>query len=573
VLTSHVTGLDGFGTPRGWLSNNAAPAQTSVLLIVLTGCSGFFSPLAQPTVPPRPSDVNQPPATQQSCVGRPRNVPFKAVHRLNRVEYNNTVRDLLGDTSRPADAFVPDGFTGSFTNIATGLSVSDVLAEQLESAASTLAARAVTSSAIGPQVIDCKPLTIECAQSSLFSFARKAFRRPLDDSQRVWLQAIVAAAKLNGEDEVGSLRVAVSAILLSPYFLYRLEIDPKPTSGEERALDLYELASRLSYFLWSSMPDDQLLALAEDGTLKTKLPEQVERMRKSPKAAAVIDQFIGNWLDLYQIEPWEPAVAKFPGIDAPLKSAMRKEVELLFQSLFDEDRDIRLVFDSDSSFLTKSLASHYGISGVSSTTPTEVKNVPKERRSLLGKAGLLMISSTAGDAPVVRRGQFVLSKILGEQLDFPNLPTEIKDDFEQQRMMGTLTERELLAKHSENDYCHSCHVKLDPLGFGLSAFDAVGRHVPTRDGVAVDASGQLPDGQQFNDSVSLSMLLKDDPRFVNQFTRLALTFALGKTLEGDERCAAVDLAESMASNKYQWKSFLESLATNSFFTRRTGATQ
>ncbi len=550
--------------------------RTPLLLLTLTACSGSVSPISLSTTPgspAAPSDVDQPPATKEACIGRPRAVPFKAVHRLNRAEYNNTVRDLLGDTSRPSDAFVPDGFTGSFTNIATGLAMSDVLAEQLESAASALATKTVTLNSVGLTKLDCQPVTNPCIENGLLAFAKKAFRRPLTASQKDWILSTLASAKQNGEDTVGSIRVVVAAILLSPYFLYRLELDANPTGGVERALDPHELASRLSYFMWSSMPDDELMALADDGTLKAKLLQQIERMRKSPKAAALIEQFIGNWLNLYQIDSWEPAVAKFPGIDAPLKQAMRKEVELLFQSLFDEDRDLRLVFDSDSTFLTDKLASHYGMSGVKNMTPMAVTNIPKERRSLLGKAGLLMISSTAGDAPVVRRGQFVLSKILGEKLDFPNLPSQVTEDFEQQRMMGTLTERQLLAKHAENPYCNSCHVKLDPLGFGLSAFDAVGQYTPTHNGVAVDASGQLPGGQKFDDSTSLSLLLKEDPRFINQFSRLALTFALGKTLEGDERCAAVDLADSLASNGYRWKSFLDSLSTHSFFTQRTGAAQ
>lgn len=550
-------------------------------IIVFSGCSGsilggpFAGGQGVPEIQKPPHEETPPGGiTKAFCDGRARPIPWKGVHRLNRVEYNNTLRDLLGDESRPASAFVPDVFTNSFANIASSLQVSGVLGDQLEAAAWTVAGSAVKPTALGTRPFGCAPLTDACAEVALFDFARRAFRRPLSDEHKAWLRSLMTGAKQAGENTLSALQTAVAGTLLSPFFLYRLELDSPATSGASRPLDEFELATRLSYMLWSSMPDDELLSLAEQGLLRGQILTQVDRMRRHAKSEAFIEQFVGNWLELYSIEAWEPLPTKFPNIDLPLKRAMKQEIEMVFKSTFDEGLDLRDLFRTDFTFLTPRLAAHYGIpSAPGSDALTRSTAIPEERRSLLGKAGLLMISATQGEAPVVRRGQFILDKLLGEHLEFPNLPKDVKDKFDEERKAGALTERQLLAKHAESAVCYACHSRLDPLGFGLSGFDAVGRYIPSMTGAPVDDSGEMADGTPFRGSVQLSAILRNDPRFLNHFSKMLLTYGLGKVLEGDERCIAVDLTDAMATTTHRFDALLSSLVQHPAFTHRTGATQ
>ena len=337
-------------------------------------------------------------------------------------------------------------------------------------------------------------------------FAARAFRRPVSVEEVESLLKVYRASATGGETFIESVKVALEAVLVSPDFLYRIEVDP-PTAGMSAeqlrnapAHDItdYELASRLSYFLWSSMPDDELFRLADAKTLHTPavLDQQVRRMLADPKSQALVSNFVGQWLETRALDDYRPDPEKFPEFDNDLRKAMKQEVEMFFQTLVKEDRSVLDFINGKYTFLNERLARHYGISGI---TGDEMRRVSfancgepgKVRGGVLGMAGVLTITAMPTRTSPVKRGKFLLDQILGTPPPPP--PADVPPlDRGNEPLTGPVRQR--LEKHRTDPNCAVCHIRMDPLGFALENFNALGAWRDDDNGFKIDPSGKLPDG-------------------------------------------------------------------------------
>ncbi len=411
------------------------------------------------------------------------------LRRLNRFEYNNTVRELLGDKSNPADKFVPDGIAHGFDTFSESLSVTRVLAEQYLQAAETL-----SSSVDLTKLLPCTPTGAnakQCAADFVQTFGAKAFRRPLQADEAATLQAVFDEGSKTGF-EAGAREVIFFA-LQSPQFLYRLELT-QSQPGQVAPLDGFELASRLSYAFWGTMPDAELTAAAAAGKLRTadEVGAQAERLLADPRAKPVIARFFSQWLELERLDGTDKDPALFPDFPT-LKPLMKQETQLFVDSVFWGPKPtFGELFGSAYTFADSTLASFYGISGVTGTTFTRV-SLPASRVGLLSHASILSVQTEMGaylddaalpvNAPIYR-GKFVRSRVLCQELPDPppgaaTLPLTGK------------TSRELSSSRRGMTACSGCHGLLDPVGFAFQAYDEQGRYRAALAGGPIDSSGEL----------------------------------------------------------------------------------
>jgi hypothetical protein len=383
------------------------------------------------------------------------------------------------------------------------------------------------------------------AREILTRFTTKAYRRPVDPATLDRLMTItnIVWKQPNKTFEQGVAQAMV-AVLASPGFLFRNEEpDPAETGKAHALVDEYALASRLSYFLWSSMPDDELFAAAEKGELRKNLASQVERMLKDPRSAALVENFAGQWLQLRDVDQIpvnvnvalkrEGSTAKVQ-LDAALRQAMRRESELLFNHILREDRTVLDLIDSDYTFLNERLANHYGIPGVTGSEMRKV-NLPPDsvRGGVLTHASVLMVTSNPERTSPVKRGLFIMDNILGT----PGAPAppEVPDfeETEKQFKDREPTVREVMELHRAKPLCSACHSRMDPLGLSLENFNALGMYREQERGQAVDASGRLITGESINSASDVKRVLKNERRgdFYRCLTEKLLTYALGRGLE------------------------------------------
>jgi hypothetical protein len=361
----------------------------------------------------------------------------------------------------------------------------------------------------------------------------------------------------------------LQAILVSPHFLFRVERDP-PAGQEDpiRELNEYELATRMSYFLWSSMPDEELFQQAARGTLRGNLEGQVRRMLRDRKAEALVGNFASQWLQLRNLPMAAPDDEQFPSFRAELREAMRTETELFFASILREDRSVLDLIDADYSFLNEPLARHYGIAGVAGPEFRRVSLAGTPRGGVITQASVLTVTSNPTRTSPVKRGKWILDNILGEPPPDPppNVPQLDEDD--EAVLSGSLRER--LEQHRAKESCAVCHRKMDALGFALENFDAIGAW-RTRDGkFQIDASGVLPDGQEFRGPAELKAILRDSSRdsFVRCLTEKMLTYALGRGLEYYDRCTVDRITKSLAKDHYRFSTLVMEIVKSDPFQKR-----
>ncbi len=616
-------------------------------LFLLTACVGDIGGEANETLPP---SVTQ---GDPSWVG---------IHRLNRAEYNNTVRDLLGTTLRPADDFPADDHSFGFDNIADALNLSPVQIELYERAAETLALDALASAtagfleryeaedvggsvgsasgaawnlfsdgevsvtqafpttgdytirvrlwqqAAGPDAAQASitvgatvlgpydvaatsgsPMVIEetvnvpagshvvsvaflndfyddatgddrnlfvdyleveggsgagsplrdrivtcdfvaegepCMRQILGDFAERAWRRPLEDAEIDALLGVAALATAQGDAAEEGLTLAVRAILTSPHFLFRVELDPDPTSEVSHALGEFELASRLSYFLWSSMPDDELFDLARSGALSdpATLEAQVDRMLDDPKSAAMVENFAGQWLFTRALVEHQANYETYPNFDAGLVDAMRIEADMFFDEfLKSNERTLGELLAADFTFVNDRLAQHYGMSGTFGAEATRVTLADGQRGGLLKQGSWLTVTSNPDRTSPVKRGKWVLENLLCSS---PPPPPAGVEGFKPEDV-DAKTQRELLAQHRADPVCASCHETMDNIGLGLENYDGIGAFRTSDKGVTIDASGTL-EGTPFAGPEDLVTLVAADPRFPSCAVKKMFTYALGR---------------------------------------------
>ena len=389
------------------------------------------------------------------------------------------------------------------------------------------------------RVFVCKPSgeadEVPCVKKIINSLARQAYRRPIVESDVETLLTFYQEGRNKGTFEQGA-QMVVQRIMASPDFVYRFERTPAGAApGKVTRVSDVELASRLSYFLWSSAPDEQLLALAAQNKLHetATLERQVRRMLADSRSSALATNFAGQWLYLRNLKYAEPDIYEYPNWDENLLESMRQETELLFGSIQREDRNIVDLLTADYTYVDERLAKHYGIPNVYGNQFRRVPVTDDNRKGLLGQAGILTVTSLANRTSPVARGKWVIENILGTQAPTPppNVPA-LMEKGEAEGVGQVKSVRERMESHRSQEPCHSCHKIMDPIGFALENFDAVGQWRNTDSGLKIDASGELVDGSKVNGPASLRQaLLSHSDAFIGNFTEKLLTYATGRRME------------------------------------------
>jgi hypothetical protein len=502
--------------------------------------------------------------------------------RLNREEYNNTVRDLFGvdlhlQELLPADGGGGEGFdtTGSalFTSsihiekylAAADRALTTVLPDKTRKLPSEIA-RSRARVLIAKPTLFTRPR--EAAQKIVATFARRAFRRPVATEEIERLLVMFDRGHKRGDGFVPSVRLALKAVLISPDFLFLAE--PEPTVGGVQRLEAVPLASKLSYFLWASMPDEELLSLAETGKLldEASYRQQIRRMLADPKADALGKRFALQWLDLNRLgTEVRPDSKKFPEFDDELGESMRGEVVAAFNHLFRSDRSLLELIDSDYTFVNARLARLYGLEGVTGAALRQVRLPTRERGGIVGMAAVHALTSYPMRTSPVLRGKWLLDSFLGEKVKPPPPDTPALE--EHSEAAARLTLREQLEMHRAKPECASCHSKLDPLGFGLENFDVLGRWRTTDRDQPIDARGTLPSGEEFTGPTGLKahlMARKDD--VIKHLARKLTGFAFGRELTKFDECVIDEALKALQANGYRASVLVEQIATSFPFRHR-----
>lgn len=407
-----------------------------------------------------------------------------------------------------------------------------------------------------------------CAKQIFLRLAHRAFRRPVSDADIEKPLALYREAQKEKGFDAG-IEAGLSAILVSPNFLFRVEQEPKRVAPNTayHISDL-ELASRLSFFIWNSIPDDELLAVAEHGDLHkpAMLEKQTRRMLADQRAQSLVSNFAGQWLYLRNLDSFTPDLRMFPDFDDNLRQAFRAETELFFGNILREDRSVLEMLKADYTFLNERLAKHYGIPNIYGSRFRRVSTGENGRGGLLRQGSVLTVTSYANRTSPVLRGKFVLENFIGTPPSppLPNVPA-LKDN----TVAANLSVRERLTEHRANAQCASCHNLIDPPGFALENFDAVGRWRNMEEGKSVDASGGLPDGSKFTGVAALEKgLLKRPDIFVSTLTEKLLTFALGRGVETYDAPAVRKIVREAKENDYKLSSVIVGITQSTPFTMR-----
>jgi hypothetical protein len=408
-----------------------------------------------------------------------------------------------------------------------------------------------------------------CAERILSTLMRRAYRRPVNRADLQKPMEFYRQAKAEDGFEAG-IESALSAVLVSPEFLFRVEQDPAGvTPGAAYRLSDLALASRLSFFLWSSIPDDELLATAERGELYQPkvLAKQVRRMLVDSRARNLVGNFAEQWLYLRNLESMNPDLRLFPDFDDNLRQAFRRETELHFETVLREDRSVLELLRSDYTFLNERLAKHYGIPNVYGSQFRRVAlDRNSERGGLLRQGSILTVTSYATRTSPVIRGKWILENIIGAPPPppLPDVPA-LKDN----TVSASLSVRARLAEHRANAACASCHNLMDPAGFALENYDAIGRWRQVEEGQPIDATGGLPDGSTFTGVSGLEAgLLKHPELFVATLTEKLLTFALGRGIESSDAPAVRKIVRDAQVNDFRFSSVILGVVNSTPFTMR-----
>jgi hypothetical protein len=398
-----------------------------------------------------------------------------------------------------------------------------------------------------------------CAEKIITAFAHRAYRRPVTADDLPQLIALYRQGATTGGFETG-VRLALQKILVSPEFLFRVELDPADAQpGSVHRIRDIELASRLSFFLWSSIPDDELLAVAERAELSDPkvLESQVRRMLADPRSKSLVKNFTGQWLFLRNIAGMQPDVSAFPNFDENLRDALRKETELVLESTLRENRSVADLLNTDYTFINQRLAEHYGIKGVYGSEFRRIAVTDPKRQGLLGHASIMAVTSYPDRTAPTIRGKWVLEQLLGTPPPPPppNVPA-LKED----SAVRVLTMRQRMEEHRASPQCAVCHRIMDPIGFALENFDGLGRwrDVDGEEGTTkIDSSGVLPDGTAFDGPVGLrDILVAKRGMFVETFTERLLTYALGRGTEPYDAPVIRKIVRESASGDYHWSSII-----------------
>jgi len=422
------------------------------------------------------------------------------------------------------------------------------------------------------KIFICRPARGEeeaCAEKILANLAHHAYRRPVAASEMTQLMGLYRQGAQASGFESG-VRLALQKVLVSPAFIFRAEYDaPGSAPGSVHRISDLELASRLSFFLWSSLPDNELLTVAESGRLSDKsvMAAQVKRMLADSRSRELVKNFAGQYLFLRNIERISPDPSSLPNFDENLRQALAKETEMLVDSTLREDRSVADLLKTDYTFLNQRLAEHYGIKGIYGNDFRRVTLTDPNRHGLLGQASILTVTSYPNRTAPTIRGKWVLLQILGTPPPPPppNVPS-LKND----ETTKNLTMRQRMELHRSNPTCAACHRMMDPLGFALENFDGLGQWRNTMGGKdLIDSSGVLPDGTKFDGPAGLrEVLVTKQDMFVENFTEQLLTYALGRGVEEYDRPVLRQITRESASENHRWSSIIFGIVNSTPFQMR-----
>ena len=423
------------------------------------------------------------------------------------------------------------------------------------------------------KIFVCHERDAACVKKIVTSLAQQAYRRPITKADIDPLMVHATRVKQRGDPFEEQVVVAIQALLVSPNFLFRIERDPirkndKAAASDAYYLNDYELASRLSYFLWSSMPDEPLMRAAERGTLRRPdvLAAQVQRMLKDPKIGRFVEDFGGQWLQFRALESHRPDFYKFPLWDNYLRLSAERETRLFFENLIREDGSVTDFLDADYTFANQYLAEFYGLTDVKGTEFRRVSLASTPRRGILGQASALAATSYADRTSVVLRGKWILENLLNAP---PPPPPANVPDLEATHVGDDATLRQRMEAHRANAVCASCHAKMDPLGFGLENFDAVGSWREKEGKTTIDASGTLPNGRTFKGPVELAAYLRSQSdAFVECLSEKMLTYALGRGLETADRPAVRQVTAGVVAGQDRFSSVVLEIVKSTPFQMR-----
>jgi hypothetical protein len=515
------------------------------------------------------------------CVGKikflsPKDPGPFVIRRLTKVEYGNTLHDLFGVDPAVAHELPDEVFGEGYLN-----TLSPLQAEQYLGIANEVLDR-ILASTDAPPTEEQKHLFGEpptpgtdaraAARKVARSLARAAFRRPPSEAELDVLLEVFDLARESKLDYTAGLRLMLKAVLVSPQFLFITPAEEAESGRDIVPLDDYQLASRLSYLLWATMPDAELSALADSGKLHEPaiLGAQVRRLLKDHRSRALFDGFGAQWLGLGNLESKTFDTAKFPLMTSEMRSAMYDEARLFFESIVRENRSVVSFVDCDYTFLNGTLAPLYGLENtVTGPEMRKVQLTDANRGGILGMPGILATTSFPNRTSPVRRGVWVLEQVLGEHVPPPppNVPALDKQD---KKTVANLTLRQRTELHRTDPVCANCHKILDPIGFGLENFDAIGRWRDQDDtGGAIDAAGELPGGKHFASPKELKMIIAARKGELSRnLTEKLLAYALCRQLEGYDEIVVDHLMESLAKDGYRMQTLITEIVTSYPFVYR-----
>jgi hypothetical protein len=514
------------------------------------------------------------------------------VHRLNNFEYDNTMRDLLGVDGMAQKTFQPDE-TGEFDNDADAFTMNDARYEQYFNNADTIGETVfadTTATGLRQTYVyglvspACTPAATDtsCSSKIIAAFGAKAWRRPLTTAEVMGLQTLATNAITLGETADGSIKQVVKTILASPQFLYRIEFDPNPTSTMSHSLDPYEMATRLSYLGWSSMPDQQLFDLAASGQILTDaiLTQQIDRMLSDPKGANFTTSFAGQWLGGRDMQAHQVEPTAFPKFDEPLRAAYVQEEMLYFNQFLTGTLPMTKFFTTNTNFVNTRLATAYGFGTPTGTSFQMVTGGSPNRIGFMGLGSFLTFTSYSYRTAPTLRGKWILLNLLCQVIPSPPPGVPKLDGAAQPTDMASQQEdvRARLTMHRQAAGCATCHATLDPIGLGLENFDAIGMYrtkYSATSTTTIDSSGMLPSGETFTSLTQLASILEGGmhgQQLTDCASHKMMTYALSRALNdpGSDSPYLNQVRTTWAGQGYGLKDLMKDIVTNDTFKFRRG---
>jgi hypothetical protein len=467
-----------------------------------------------------------------------------AIHQLSNIEYDNTIRDLLGVTMpQPSAGFQPDGIALGFNTIADAQAMNPRSVKDYFEAAQKLVDSAFADPTMLANVVTCQSAgagDVTCATQIITNFGLHAFRRPLEAWEITQYTKVYSDALTAGEDHNGAIKHVVHTMLSAPQFLYRMEFDPTPTSTEQRPLTSYEIASRLSYMLWSSMPDQSLFDLAASGSLLQldTLQAQVDRMLQDPKSTTLVTDFAWQWFGALRMKDHDVDATIYPKWNEQLRASMEQEMAMYFDEFIHGGRAYTDILTADVNFVDAPLADLYGMPAPATPGMQRVEFTTDERRGVLGLAGFLTHTSRNNRTAPTIRGKWVLDSLLCQDIEPPaNIVIPPLPPIDP---TGATTVKDALDMHRNNAACSPCHNLVDPVGLGMEHYDGIGAYRPQyENGKPIDTAGELPGPVAFTDFPDMLQKLSETPggitgsaapKIVTCATQKLFTYGLGRAV-------------------------------------------